>query len=248
MKTFSKMLSVIIAVIMIIGAASVGMSAYAVSDDVIGNYDYKITSPYDNVDWSAVNAYKAATHVHTVRSDADTELNDMIREYYRLGYDGLALTDHGTVNYSWMDGGHRLAWFDYQYFVHGNVDELSQEEYTAITTGTAIPQGGSEPRGYGMTEIPLGIELNGASTNKCHINSYYADCGHGDLEMDTSWPESAVVKSYNAALLTSTMSVSGQRVTIRLSSITTLGLRGSPLFMRNTAPTERAGPRVSAAL
>ena len=51
MKTFSKMLSVIIAVIMIIGAASVGMSAYAVSDDVIGNYDYKITSPYDNVDW-----------------------------------------------------------------------------------------------------------------------------------------------------------------------------------------------------
>lgn len=197
MKAFVKMLSVFITVLMVMGIASVGMSAFAVSDDVIGDYDFKITSPYDSVDWSTIKTYKAATHVHTVRSDGDVELNDMIREYYKLGYDALALTDHGTVNYSWMDGGHRLTWFDYQYFVHGNVDELGSEEYNAIVTGTK-PVEGNTARGFGMTEVPYGIELNGASTNKCHINSYYADCGHGDLEMNTSWPESAVVKSYNA--------------------------------------------------
>ena len=195
MKAFVKMLSVFITVLMIMGVASVGMSAFAVSDDVIGDYDFKITSPYDDIDWSTIKTYKAATHVHTVRSDGDVELNDMIREYYKLGYDALSLTDHGTINYSWMDGGHRLTWFDYQYFVHGNVDELGSEEYNAIVTGTKPVDG--TPRGYGMTEVPYGIELNGASTNKCHINSYYADVGHGDLEMNTSWPESAVVKSYN---------------------------------------------------
>ena len=49
-----------------------------------------------------------------------------------------------------------------------------------------------------MTEVPLGIELNGASTTKCHVNSYYADCGHGDLELDAKWPEDAVKKSQAA--------------------------------------------------
>ena len=56
----------------------------------------------------------------------------MIEKYYELGYDALALTDHGTVNYGWTKNQSRLTIFTYQYFVHGPTDELSKERYEEI--------------------------------------------------------------------------------------------------------------------
>ena len=187
-KILSVILSVMMAVAMI---AYIPATAFASSYDIIGKYDFDITNPYETVNWDTWKAYKSATHVHTVRSDGDIELDDMIEKYYSLGYQALALTDHGTVNYSWTKDQTRLSIFGYQYLSHGNIDELSEERYQQITTG-------SDRGGDGMTEIPLGIELNGASTTKCHVNSYYADCGHGDLELKAKWPEDAVKKSQAA--------------------------------------------------
>ena len=187
-KILSVILSVMMAVAMI---AYIPATAFASSYDIIGKYDFDITNPYETVNWDTWKAYKGATHVHTVRSDGDIELDDMIEKYYSLGYQALALTDHGTVNYSWTKDQTRLSIFGYQYLSHGNIDELSEERYQQITTG-------SDRGGDGMTEIPLGIELNGASTTKCHVNSYYADCGHGDLELKAKWPEDAVKKSQAA--------------------------------------------------
>ena len=187
-KILSVILSVMMAVAMI---AYIPTTAFASSYDIIGKYDFDITNPYETVNWDTWKAYKGATHVHTVRSDGDIELDDMIEKYYSLGYQALALTDHGTVNYSWTKDQTRLSIFEYQYLSHGNIDELSEERYQQITTG-------SDRGGDGMTEIPLGIELNGASTTKCHVNSYYADCGHGDLELDAKWPEGAIKKSQAA--------------------------------------------------
>ena len=187
-KLLSVILSVMMAVAMI---AYIPATAFASSYDIIGKYDFDITNPYETVNWDTWKAYKGATHVHTVRSDGDIELDDMIEKYYSLGYQALALTDHGTVNYSWTKDQTRLSIFGYQYLSHGNIDELSEERYQQITTG-------SDRGGDGMTEIPLGIELNGASTTKCHVNSYYADCGHGDLELKAKWPEDAVKKSQAA--------------------------------------------------
>ena len=155
--------------------------------------DYQITNPYASVDWDTWKAYKGATHVHTVRSDGNVEVDDMIENYYALGYQTLALTDHGTVNYGWTSDQSRLALYAYQFFVHGTVDPLTQARYEQITTGV----GRAEEVG-GMTEIPYGIELNGASATKCHVNSYFADCGHGDLEILATWPESAVKKCQKA--------------------------------------------------
>ena len=187
-----KTLSIILSIIMVLALmAYIPSTAFAAVYDSIGEYDFKITNPYETVNWDTWKAYKGATHVHTVRSDGDIELNDMIEKYYSLGYQALALTDHGTVNYSWTKDQTRLSIFGYQYFVHGNIDELSEERYQEITTG-------SDRGGDGMTEVPLGIELNGSSTAKCHVNSYYADCGHGDLELDAKWPESAIQKSQKA--------------------------------------------------
>ena len=187
-----KTLSIILSIVMVLSLmAYIPSTAFAAAYDSIGEYDFKITNPYESVDWDTWKAYKGATHVHTVRSDGDIELDDMIEKYYSLGFQALALTDHGTVNYSWTKDQTRLSIFGYQYFSHGNIDELTEERYKEITTG-------ADRGGDGMTEVPLGIELNGSSTAKCHVNSYYADCGHGDLELDAKWPEDAIKKSQAA--------------------------------------------------
>ncbi|MBQ7595180.1 MAG: InlB B-repeat-containing protein, partial [Clostridia bacterium] len=202
MKKLLKILSVAIAAVLIVTTFSIGLSAYAATDDVIGNYNFEITSTYKDVDWQNWKAYKAATHVHTTRSDADEEVDDMIENYYSLGFDALALTDHGTVNYGWTSGQSRIAIFAYQAFVHGGIDEPSTTRYNEITNGTGAVKGGSSPRGYGMTEIPKGIELNGMSTKKCHINGYFVDAGHGELGTTVTWPRSAVKTNYDAGGIT----------------------------------------------
>ncbi len=187
-----KILSILLSIVLVLSSfAALTSQAFAATGDTIGQYDFTISNPYETIDWNTWKAYKGATHVHTVRSDGDIELDDMIEKYYSLGFQALALTDHGTVNYSWTKDQKRLSIFGYQYFKHGNVDELTEERYKQITTG-------SDRGGDGMTEVPLGIELNGSSTAKCHVNSYYADCGHGDLELDSKWPEDAVKKSQAA--------------------------------------------------
>lgn len=187
-----KLLSIFLSVVLVFSSvAALSCQAFAASGDTIGQYDFTISNPYESINWDTWKAYKAATHVHTVRSDGDIELDEMIEKYYSLGFQALALTDHGTVNYSWTKDQKRLAIYGYQFAKHGNVDELTEERYQQITTG-------SDRGGDGMTEVPLGIELNGASTVKCHVNSYYADCGHGDLELSSKWPEDAVKKSQAA--------------------------------------------------
>ena len=101
LKKSAKVLALILSFMLIFSVASVSLTAYAaVSGDAVGQYDYKIESTYKTVDWDNWKAYKAATHVHSVRSDGNIELNDMIEKYYELGFDALAMTDHGTVNYS----------------------------------------------------------------------------------------------------------------------------------------------------
>ncbi len=196
MKKTLKILSLFCALVLIIGTVSVGMSAYAVSDDIIGSYDFEISNVYKDVNWSTVKAYKAETHVHTERSDGDQHVRDMIKKYYELGFDAMCLTDHGTVNYGWTEDQTRHTVFDYQFFVHGSPLELSEDDYKAIITGTRERGVPSKNAGNGMMELPLGIELNGMSTNKCHVNGFYADAGDGDMEITTEWPQSAVVKSY----------------------------------------------------
>ncbi len=184
-----------IALAFVIAAASLPISMAAESTDNV-RYDYTIVdNPYETVNWDTWKAYRMATHVHTVRSDGDVEIDDMLEEYYRLGYQGVALTDHGTVDYGWTSKQSRLALYGYQAFVHGSLDPLTAERAEQMHNGT-------DRNGDGMTEIPLGIELNGASTNKCHINSYFADCGHGDLEISTTWPRTAVEKSHKAGGIT----------------------------------------------
>lgn len=186
MKKLEKTIfSLLLTVIMCAGIVS---PAFAASSDSLGSYDFTITNPYETVDWDNWKAYKAATHVHTKRSDGDIQPDEMIEKYYSLGFQALALTDHGTVNYSWHKSQKQLGIY---YYNSMKPTVLSEDRYNQITTG-------SDRGGDGMTEIPLGIELNGMSLKKCHVNSYFVDCGHGDLEPASTWPEDAVKKSQEA--------------------------------------------------
>lgn len=186
MKKLEKSIfSLLLTVIMCAGIVS---PAFAVSGDSLGKYDFTISNPYETVDWDNWKAYKAATHVHTKRSDGDIQPDEMIEKYYSLGFQALALTDHGTVNYSWYKSQKQLGIY---YYNSMKPTVLSEARYNQITTG-------SDRGGDGMTEVPLGIELNGMSIKKCHVNSYFADCGHGDLEATSTWPEDAVKKSQQA--------------------------------------------------
>ena len=44
------------------------------------------------------NWYKAALHIHTTTSDGDVDMAERIRQYRRIGFDVVAMTDHWTIN------------------------------------------------------------------------------------------------------------------------------------------------------
>lgn len=190
-----------------VGAAGFGIScardaqltanASAV-EDIAGTKRYLISSPYKDVDWDTWGHYKAATHVHTDMSDGNIKFAQQIENYYSLGYDCLSITDHGTVNYGWTASKSRHTVFAYQAFTFGSPKALSSSRNTEITTGVGRD-------GRGMIDIPYGIELNGSSTAKCHINNYFADAGDGDMELSSSGVSgcvTAVSKSHKAGGIT----------------------------------------------
>ncbi len=224
MKKVIKTISCILAVILTVSMFSVSFSAYAEGNNIIGDYDFTIVdNPYENIEWdsSTLHAFKASTHAHTVRSDADIELNDTIWYHYMSGYEAMCLTDHGTVNgyaikhngvvtgmtgangtdCGWTNNQDRCAIYGYQSFVHGNIDEISTGDYYNIINGQQVGTYGDRPQalvdaGRGMFNIPLGNEANAITTNKCHVNTYNVSFGHG-ANRTASWPADTVREAYD---------------------------------------------------
>ena len=93
MKNPKKILAIILAMAMLLTAAPV---AFAQAD-----IDYEIISPYETVDFSNINQYKADLHSHTTFSDGNETLPKMLERHYELGFDIYAITDHGTVSYGY---------------------------------------------------------------------------------------------------------------------------------------------------
>ena len=148
-------------------------------DDVVGTKRYIISNPYAEVDWDSWGQYKAATHVHSKMSDGHIDFADVIEDYYALGFDAIAMTDHMTVNRGWTASKSGTSNRPLVFAYNGTQKPLSSSRYAEITTGVGR-------NGRPMIDIPLGIELNGMSTKKCHINGYFADAGHGDPELSSS--------------------------------------------------------------
>lgn len=140
--------------------------------------DYTIVSPYADVDWSTWNLYKSNFHTHTTASDANVDLNEMVMEYYKQGFDVLCITDHGVTGKAWNEQPTQLPLYLYQYIVGNKVTPLTDEEYEGITSGTYPVDG--QPRGYGMTCVTGGNELNALTITKCHVNGIYLPPHAGD--------------------------------------------------------------------
>lgn len=157
--------------------------------------DYAITNPYANVNWSAVEQYKADLHCHTNASDGNDTLVESVERHYSLGFDILAITDHGTTDYNWTDGhvdpdikmalGIKDGTFtpvvplkNEGTATNGNSYTLADAEngdtyYTQTTADGAALQS--------MMRVPYGNEHNAASFNNAHVNSWFVDWGDGML-------------------------------------------------------------------
>jgi hypothetical protein len=115
---------------------------------------YRITSPYDGINWDAYGQYKAALHTHTTRSDGANTLAQMIEEKYRQDYDIVAITDHNALNASWTTG----------------LGRLTEERYAQIK---AVE--GEDGKWRGMLMISGANEQSRGE----HINSFFADFNNG---------------------------------------------------------------------
>ncbi len=168
---FRKAAAVILSFVLITGAFVFSASAGQ-------DRDYAIENPYEAVDWSSWGQYRASLHNHTTVSDGDFELSDMVKAYYDLGYDFLAITDHSTTCYSWIDVSYVPAIRALMSLRNGSdifkaPKGLTNEEYEEITTPGAD--------GKYMLQVPFGNEQNGGSFNNAHINTWFADYGNGRL-------------------------------------------------------------------
>ncbi len=158
-----KILSVILVLSMLCGLT---IPAFAVN-----NVSYTITNPYDTVDWSWTQ-YKAQLHAHTLYSDGEMDITDVVESYYALDYDILAITDHGVVNQGWDKVPEMLDLIGYNQYIK-NLKPLDSERYQEIINGT-------DRDGRGMLDVQQGIEMNGVVMRKNHVNGFFCGWGQGE--------------------------------------------------------------------
>ncbi len=175
MKNFKSAIAVILAVLMTIPFAVV---SFAAAED--GSYE--ITNPYENIDWDAVSVYKTALHTHTNASDGDDTLRASLQRHAETGFDIIATTDHGTVNYSWTENSENKLVYGAMSLIgktEGAIVTLDKEgtfdngvAYSVITENNddyLVLEDGSK-----ILRVPFGNENNALSVN-AHVNGWFAD-------------------------------------------------------------------------
>ncbi|MCL2508142.1 MAG: hypothetical protein FWF05_03080 [Oscillospiraceae bacterium] len=175
MKWFIKTLAGILVLAMLLGFTALAGQTETVKE-------YAITNPYADVDWDGDSwkAYKTQLHCHTLASDGDVQLNDVVEEHYKLDYDILAITDHATVSKGWNAAPQTVPLFrlvKYERTGMKPIIPLTNERYQEILTGVGRD-------GRGMLDVEKGIELNGAVPSNSHLNGYFADYGQGLMGVD----------------------------------------------------------------
>ena len=167
MKKSKKFISVTL-IVSLVMALFLPVSAFA------GQVSYDITSPYDDINWETINQYQAMLHAHTLYSDGTVDVKDVVERYYELGYDILAVTDHGVVNKGWNKVPEVLDLIGYNQYIN-DFEPMSQERYEEITIQ------GAGRDGRPMLDVPLGIEMNALVMRKNHVNGFFCGYGQGIL-------------------------------------------------------------------
>lgn len=142
---------------------------------------YKITSPYDAVNWSKVNQYKTALHSHTNASDGDQTLKQSLQRHAEAGFNIVSITDHGTVDYTWeKDSSNALVHtlLSVAGRSEGELEYLGKsgkfENGKSYTYSTKNGDDYLTVSGKKILRIPYGIENNAVSVN-AHVNSWFVD-------------------------------------------------------------------------
>lgn len=196
-----KALSVILTLALIICTVT---PVFAGRADTVN--DYTITNPYASVDWDSWLPAKTQLHCHTTASDGYLTVAQSVQMHYDLGYDMVCITDHGTIGKGWdvaPDTVPLIRLIKYERTQLSEIIPLTTEEKAEYENGTHTTSDGTE-RGYGMTDIPTGIELNMATPKAdCHLTGYFSDYGQGLAGVfgDYETPSAGVNKAGGISML-----------------------------------------------
>ena len=176
---FKKAMAVFLSVILLVTGTAVG--AYAT-----GDVDYTINSTYENIDWSTYNQYKADFHSHSTVSDGDQTIREQVEKHYEHGFDIMALSDHGTVDYGWDKDTEAKTIRLVLSVKEGNrpIDPLKASGVTDAGADYTYEDGyykQYDENGnalHTMMRVPLANEQNPTSFNNAHVNTWFADYGN----------------------------------------------------------------------
>lgn len=183
MKNFKKAIAFALSIIMIL---SIAPCAFAAED-----IDYTIDNPYSGVDFESWGQYKYDPHSHTTFSDGGNTLPEMVERHYELGFDIIAITDHGTASYGYTEQDHTPIMKLFSLVKNGFITSVTLDESGYAANGNAYKvteANGDEyysqtladgTEGKKMLRVPFGNEQNPTSFNNAHVNTWFVDYGHG---------------------------------------------------------------------
>lgn len=203
-KLFRKILSFVLSVIMTFSCFGFAVNAAQKGESIVlspaAEKNYLIDSPYDEVNWNTWRAYKTQLHCHTNASDGYLTVREVVQLSYDLGYDILAITDHGTLNRGWNNVPQTmpiLRLVKYERTKLAPIIPLTENEYNYYLNGV-------DRNGRGMLDVPLGIELNAATpVTDCHLTGYFAEYGQGFIGVygDYETPTAGVKQAGGISML-----------------------------------------------
>lgn len=165
----------VISVIMVI---SLLCGLFATSAVAAKTVDYKITNPYESVMpylGNDENHYKTNLHTHSTYSDANINLEAMVKGHYNRDFDILAMADHGVIGVPWNETPTLLPLYYYNYVMLNNQKHLTDEEYEGILNGTYRTDTTFRKNERGMQCVTGAIEANYLVAQKNHINGYFME-------------------------------------------------------------------------
>lgn len=172
MKKISlKVISVIMVMTLLCGL-------FATSAVAAKKVDYKITNPYESVMaymGNDANHYKTNLHTHSTYSDANINLEAMVKGHYNRDFDILGMADHGVIGVPWNETPTLLPLYYYNYAMLNNQKHLTDEEYEAILNGSYKTKTTFRQNERGMQCVTGGIEANYLVMQKNHINGYFME-------------------------------------------------------------------------
>ena len=190
MKMKHRLLALLCAALLLLGAFPVFAQEPAASP--AADVDYTITNPYDGVEFDSWKQYKTDLHSHTTFSDGHNTLPEMVERHYELGFDMMAITDHGTTSYGFTQQKHTTVMKLFSLVRNGFITDETLEESGTASNGaayTVTQQNGDEfyqqAGGHTLMRVPFGVENNPTSYNNAHVCSWFVDYGH-DVNGGTS--------------------------------------------------------------